>query len=155
MSDDTISINTKGLDQLLKALKGKLPVVQVGVLGDKNRRTTADGVSNATVGAAHEFGTTKLPIRSFLRMPITENLRKYLEKSGFFKPDVLKQVMVAGSIKAWMEKIGVVAETVVADAFASGGFGKWKPSNMANKKNHQTLIETQQLRNSITSRVKE
>ena len=50
--------------------------------------------------------------------------------------------------------MGAVGESIVQDAFSTGGFGKWKPSRMENKQTKQTLVETQQLRNSITSDVK-
>lgn len=157
MSDDgqTIELKTEGLDKLLKALKKKPPVAQVGVLGDKNARSGLVN-SNATVGAAHEFGTTKSPQRSFLRVPITDNLQKYMERAGepFWKA-AIKDIIKAGALTEWAKRLGLIGETIVGDAFDSGGFGKWKPSNMKNKKVQQTLVETQQLRNSITSRVVE
>jgi hypothetical protein len=161
MSDDTIRINTKGLDQLIRALGKRAPVARVGVLGAKASRATppqgglGGTKSNAEIGAAHEFGTSKLPIRSFLRMPISEKLESYLESSGAFGKETLNEVMRSGSIVPWLTKVGIVAESIVADAFSSGGFGKWQPSNMKYKKNAQTLVETQQLRNSITSDIKE
>lgn len=150
---DTVELNTKGLDQIIKALKGKLPHVEVGVLG-KNTKRSGSEVSNAKIAAFHEYGTKSLPIRSFLRIPIAENLQKYLEKSGAFDKETLRKVISQGSVVEWLKKVGMVAETIVADAFATGGFGKWKPSDMRRKKVHQTLVETQQLRNSISSRVK-
>lgn len=152
MPNETIELNTKNLDKFLKALKGKLPVARVGILGDKNSR---DGKisSNAEIGLQHEFGSSKLPMRSFLRVPISDNLKRYLENSEAFSKEVLKKVIQESSLAEWVAKIGIIAETIVADAFDSGGFGKWKPSNMTNKQNHQTLVETQQLRNSITSDV--
>jgi phage gpG-like protein len=67
--------------------------------------------------------------------------------------DVLNDVLKSGTFTPWLKKVAVLAEGIVADAFASGGFGKWPPSDMTHKKNHQTLVETQQLRNSITSEV--
>ncbi len=52
-----------------------------------------------------------------------------------------------------MKRIAIVALDVVLGAFATGGYGKWKPSNMEHKKVHMTLVETQQLRNSVTEEV--
>ena len=154
-SDDTVELKTADLDKLIKSLKGNMPMVRVGILGDKNVRTSDKvGPSNAEVGASHEFGTTTVPIRSFLRVPIADNLQKYLDNSNAFDSDALKKVIATGSITEWLKKIGILAESIVADGFDSGGFGKWQPSDMTNKKNHQTLVETQQLRNSITSDVK-
>lgn len=154
MSDDAIEFNTKKLDNFLKSLKGKLPVARVGILGDKSARNGKHADTNSQIGYKHEFGADGMPIRSFLRIPITDNMQKYLEDSGAFTEDVLKKVVNSGTVFEWVQKIGIVGESIVADAFDTGGFGKWKPSIMTFKKNHQTLVETQQLRNSITSDVK-
>lgn len=155
MSDkDTVEYDVKGLERLIKALKN-VPSAKIGVLGKKTNRVDGDENNNATIGAKHEFGSDGMPQRSFLRVPLIENLQSYLEKSGAFNEDSVKKILKAGSVRDWMQKIGLVAETVIADAFDTGGFGKWKPSNMKLKKNHQTLVETQQLRNSITSEVEE
>lgn len=151
MSD--IQLDDRKLRQLIKAFKNNVPEARVGVLGAKARRT-AQGASNAVIGAAHEFGTSTLPIRSFLRTPITENLDRELQKAGAFDETKLKEVIRSGSITEWVKKIGIVAERIVGQAFDTGGFGKWPPSDMRRKANHQTLVETQQLRNSITSEVK-
>lgn len=152
MADD-IEINLKGLEQLEKALKRKAPEIRLGILGDGGMRE--DGLTNAEVGAIHEFGTTTAPVRSFLRMPLTEKLNDELEKSGAFTLEALGRVIQMGSLVPWCQKVAVCAEAVIADAFDTGGFGKWPPSDMRNKKVHQTLVESQQLRNSITSEVKE
>ncbi len=162
MSDST-QLKTPGLDKIMKALGGKPPVGRVGILGDKTVRgengegeqLSKSGPSNAEIGAAHEYGTSKLPQRSFLRVPISENLASRLKSSGLTNKDTLKEVVKTGSVVAWLKLVMIEAEGIVIEAFDSGGFGKWKPSNMTKKKNHQTLVETQQLRNSITSEVKE
>lgn len=151
MSED---IDTKKLDQLIKAFAGeKQPTINVGVLGQLNIRN--DESNNASIGLKHEFGQDGLPIRSFLRMPITEMMQKYIDKSGAFDKEAFKQVVADKTILPWIKKIGFIAETIVADAFQTGGFGQWKASNMKRKKNHQTLVETAQLRTSITSEVAE
>lgn len=164
MSED-VSLNVAGLEKLLKALKPtRTPVARVGILGDKTVRSLTDEKggampTNAEVGAAHEFGAPArgLAQRSFLRIPISENLQKYMEKSGALDKDVLSKVIKSGSVTPWLKKIAVLAEGIVADAFATEGFGKWaswKNSNYTNNAN-QILVDTQQLRNSITSEVKE
>ncbi len=143
-----------GLDKFIAALSGDGPKILVGILGGKDVRK-GEGSSNATIGAKHEFGLDGLPMRSFLRMPLSTELSNHLKTSGALDQDVLLQVMHTGKITPWLEKIAIVAETTVQDAFDTGGYGKWKPSNMTYKKVRQTLVETQQLRNSITSEVKE
>lgn len=146
-------LNTKVLDKILKGLK-KPPVAAVGVMGDHAHRKEGEE-TNASIGARHEFGTDKLPIRSFLRVPLTNKMSEFLEKSGAFDQESLDEIIRTGSLEAWVKKIGVVGEAVVLEAFNTGGFGEWKPSDMTHKKVHQTLVETQQLRNSITSEVRE
>lgn len=150
--DDTIEFNDDNLEKLQRILGNKLPTAQVGILGGSSR---SDGLTNAEVGAAHEFGTSRLPQRSFLRMPLIDKLNNELDKSGAFTDDVLKEVLKSGSAIAWMTKIAAVGESVVLQAFSSGGFGKWVPHASGYENNTgQILVDTTQLRNSITSRVK-
>ncbi len=152
MSDDTYTLKITGLEKLMKALKEKPPMARIGILGGSTREDS--GPTNATIGAYHEFGTSKLPVRSFLRMPLTENLQPVLEASGAFSKDVLAKVVATGSIFPWVQKMAVIAEDIVLEAFDSGGFGKWPAVDMTHKKNHQILVETNQLRDSITTEVK-
>jgi hypothetical protein len=151
-----VDLKIDGLKRLFKALKDKPPIARVGILGNSAARSNeGDGPNNATIGAYHEFGTSSLPVRSFLRVPITENLQKAMDNSGAFTPEAFSQVMKQKSLRPWVEKLAILAEGIVADAFDTGGFGKWPASDMRYKKVRQTLVETQQLRNSITSEVKD
>lgn len=176
MNDD--SIDTRKLDGLIKALRESKARGRIGILGEKSTRT-GEGAelkggkrmnanskakltkenfadkTNAAIGAAHEFGTSKLPQRSFLRVPLADNLQSRMTEAGLLDKDVVSEVIKTRNTVPWLKKVMILCEGIVADAFASGGFGKWKPSVMTNKKNHETLVETQQLRNSITSEVKE
>lgn len=166
----TKDFDMEQLSQFMKSIADADTVrVKVGILGDgANSRREGEAtpgkkfkgkalstVTNAEIGLFHEFGdpTRNLPVRSFLRMPIITRLQKYLEDADAFSPRALKKVMEQRSVAPWLTKVGVVAETVIFDAFDTGGFGTWPASNMKNKKVHQTLVETQQLRNSITSEV--
>ncbi len=144
--------NFDGLDNVLKALQGQIPSAAVGVLGDKAQRAT-EGDNNATIGARHEFGVEGMPQRSFLRVPIMTHLDSALKQAGGFSKKYLKELVDNGTFTNFIEKVGIVGEGVVAEAFETGGDGKWKPSDMRYKKVQQTLVESQQLRNSITSKV--
>lgn len=150
-TNDAFDIDLSNLTSILKMLKGKGGYVKIGILGGKNARK--DGGSNASIGARHEYGLDGMPQRSFLRMPLNNYLNKALESAGAFDEDTLKEVIKKGNTTPWLKKVAVVAEQVVGDAFATGGFGQWIPSNMAHKTVHQTLVETTQLRDSITSEV--
>lgn len=152
MSDDGFTLDDKKLKNLIKAFKGKMPLARVGIRGGGERNEGEK--SNAEIGAYHEYGTTVTPQRSFLRVPINDNMEKYMESAGAFKEQSLKKVIKEKSINTWVTKMAELGYQIVMEAFDTGGFGKWKPSNMDGKKNKQTLVETQQLRNSITTEVK-
>lgn len=148
-------IDYRLFDKLEKALVGSKYSVVVGVMGDHNARTSKNGggKTNAEIGLKHEFGEDGMPIRSFLRMPLSTKLFEAMEDSGAFDEETLKQIVDTASLKGFLGQVGIIAEGVVQEAFDTGGFGQWKESNMSRKKNHQTLVETGQLRDSISSKV--
>lgn len=148
----TVEFKDMGLKAFIRAFRGEVPQARVGILGENNHRKE-EGPTNAEIGLKHEFGMDGLPVRSFLRVPLAEHLAKALDKAGGFDEETLRRVIATASARPLVEKIAIVAEGVVLEAFATTGYGKWKPSDMRFKKVHQTLVETQQLRNSITSEV--
>ena len=157
MSDDAFSYDGKNLDGLIKALKDALPRARVGILGDKTiRREKSLSTTNAGIGAIHEFGGGGQPIRSFLRVPIAEHLQSRMDESGAFDKDALALVIKEQSVVPWVKKVATIAVGIVADAFDTGGFGKWPAWKTPGYKNNtgQILKNTQQLSESITSEVK-
>lgn len=153
---DVVELKMSGLEHFMKALKeGTHERVCVGVLGDKASRSGDTGETNASIGAKHEYGLDGMPVRSFLRMPMMLKLNDSLKNMGAMDANTLKEIINKSKITLFLKNIGIVAENVIQDAFHTGGFGQWKPSNMQFKTNHQTLVETQQLRNSITSEVRD
>lgn len=144
-----VEVKMKNLKDLIEALSGD-PKVRVGVLGDSNKR--GDGLSNATIGSFHEFGLG-VPQRSFLRRPLIDNMDKAVEKSVV--PEDLEIMTETRSLVPFMEKLGVIAEQVVQEAFDTGGNGKWPKWITPGYTNNtgMLLVDTQQLRNSISSEV--
>ena len=159
MSDPVYELKIDGIEKLQKLLKKKpIPYVRIGVLGS-SVRVDAKGTTNATVGAVHEFGspTKGIPPRSFLRVPLIDFLGKRMDSSGFYNRETMEEVIRQRTLVPWLKKMAVLAEAIVAEAFATGGFGKWpkwKNENYSNNAN-QLLVDTGQLRNSITSEVVE
>lgn len=156
---DTLEI--RGLEKLLKALKtSRPPIARVGILGAEGSTQHATGApaTNAEIGAVHEFGspTRGIPMRSWLRMPLNHYLNKQLEQAGAFTKDEAKEVVKTGSLLPWVTKMGIVAVSIVQDAFGSNGFGSWAPwKNGYSNNTGSILVDTQQLRNSVTYDVKE
>ena len=156
MKKDGVTIEIKGLAQMLKALKAEPPKCRLGILGDKGAREKGKS-TNAEIGAAHEYGAPArgLPQRSFLRMPIADRLQKEMDQAGALSKKEFKEVLKQGSVFPWLEKIAVLAEGIVKDAFDSGGFGKWKALKPGYTNNTgMILVDTTQLRDSVTSEVK-
>lgn len=151
MSQET-TLNTKGLENVLKMFKSKA-IVKVGIIGKDNR---SDGLTNSAIGAMHEFGTTKMPKRSFLKEPIADNLDKQLKETGLLNKNTMKTVIKNSSPVDVLKKVGIIAEGIVAEAFATNGYGKWAPWKEGYSNNTgNILVDTQQLRNSISSVVVE
>lgn len=160
MAEETVKLETAGLDKILRAMKMKLPTARVGIMGEKNMRagTGKSGKTNAEIGAIHEYGCPKrnIPIRSFLRVPIADHLEKEMEASGAYDDKTLRDVIREGSFVPWVKKMAIIAEKIVQGGFATGGFGQWAPHKPSYTNNTgQILIDTQQLRNSITSQADE
>ena len=118
--------------------------------------------TNVTIGAIHEFGgdTTlpngkkiTLPQRSFLRYPISSRLYSYMKKAKFLREGMIEDTIENGNFGLLMTKIGGIAKLVVEDAFGDEGFGTWQKSNRKFKTVDETLVESTQLRNSISFKV--
>ena len=143
--------NVDGLEQILKNVSKNL-VAKIGIFGGSRDE---GGESNASVGATHEFGsfTKKVPRRSFLKDPITLKRKELLKKAKQIIKDNISEPEGAEKI---FELIGIYGESIVQDAFESGGFGTWQSlsdSTVAKKGSPQILIESSQLRRAIISKV--
>ena len=114
----TVTVNLDGLNQLAKSLRVK-KTVQVGIFGNDNARDEGKE-TNSSIGFRHEFGVG-VPQRSFLRMPITAKKGKIT--------DTVARRMTAEQYKVepleLFNNIGSACLRVIADSFASNGFGTW------------------------------
>lgn len=156
---DNIKVNVKGLKNLAKALGGQYSI-KVGIMGASSQRQNGDtGKTNAEIGFINEFGKLtgfpKIPPRSFLRMPLTLYLADYLASKKSFSKQAVDQAVKEGKLLELAKKVGIVAEEVIQEAFATRGFGNWAPNapyTIARKGSDSPLIDTGELRRSITSK---
>ncbi len=161
----------------LKAIErelGKQFVAQVGILGGKTNRESIksgesssqyrarvkrirkqkeessgfSGMSNADIGLIHEKGSParNIPRRSFIEMPLTTKMPALMQKVG----EALLKGINAGNIEEAYKKLGIFGVGQIQQAFPTGGFGLW-PALKKGEESH--LIDTGQLKNSISSRV--
>ena len=119
--------------------------VKVGILGNKNNRSKG---TNASIGAIMEFGSIskKISVRSFLRMPLHQKSKEILE----MVKKTSKGLIEKGNHTQIFVNLGLACESIIQQAFTTSGFGKWAPLKYRDGK---PLIDTGQLRRSITSKV--
>lgn len=171
-SSRLVKSNTKALDAFVKGISRKY-VVKIGIFGATDhadhRQVTGSkksaedfgghevgegnaSLTNADLAAIHELGsyTAGIPARPFLRMPLhqkSEDILKEAKKGA-------AALLARGEVLILMKRLGIAAENAVQRAFATGGFGKWpalKASTIKRKGSSRELIDTRQLRLSITS----
>ena len=170
--DFKVTVNDGTFQRLIEnSKKINKAYVKVGVLAAKSGREASkdtednENLTNVEIGLLHEFGDVEgeiekfgsyeeaVPIRSFIKMPL-EHKKDFLLKS--MNKKMIKAALVMGNVKKALEILGVEAENVIQEAFESGGFGKWAPlapSTIEKKGSAAILIETGQLRRSISSQV--
>lgn len=146
-----ITINLKPLKELQKELD-KDYITKVGVLGSKNNRKGQN--TNAMIGAVHEFGsfTKNIPRRSWLKMPLLEKSDKLLKRWVLN----VRRLLPKKDFKKMFKILGIEAESIIQQSFATAGFGKWKsisPKTAKKKGSNQILIDTAQLRKAVISKV--
>lgn len=153
MNGSSVKVKTDILDSLIAELEkmGNLRA-RVGLLKPTAaRKGRAD--HNPSLGATHEFGRGRIPARSFLRAPLMGYLQDQVESVG---RDTFMRRILSGDGKGALRLLGVAGEVVIQRAFATRGFGKWKPLARATilKKGHdRQLVESGQLSQAITSDV--
>ena len=168
-----VTLDVSKLEAIEIQLRKKF-VTRVGILGAKahGRKATIDKISksgkhlghmkgqegsdlsNADIGLIHEKGSKsgKIERRSFIEMPLQLKMPRILEKVGQAVIDGLTKENIRSAYK----RLGVIGENIIQGAFASRGYGRWKanaPITKAMKKSDMPLIDTAQLRKSITSQV--
>lgn len=139
----------KGLLERIAALGD--PKVYIGIPSSTNARQGAS--NNATIAAVHEMGAPSrgIPARPFLIPTMQNNADKYtmLMAQGF--RNALQDKEKAAEV---YEKIGLVASSDVKDYIVSGQFVPLKQSTIDRKGSSKPLIDTGELRNSISYEVK-
>lgn len=116
-----------------------------------------DDETNASIGLRHEKGSVggKLPRRSFLKDPLL--MRGEEQIAAHALDAVLEDHLLGGATRDdVVDRLAVAAEAAIDGAFDSGGYGTWPQlaaSTIASKGNDRILIESEQLRGSITHRL--
>jgi len=148
-----IKFDNKGFKIIEDALKDSFKT-RVGILGAKASQTHEGGMTNVEVGSIHEYGSISrnIPSRSFLRMPLEAKVWEWVKKNK----DRYYEMLKINKLRKWYVALGLEAEAIVDEAFTTRGFGRWSPlkkSTIEAKGSDMPLIDTGQLRKSISSQV--
>jgi hypothetical protein len=166
----SVKVDLTGLNNLIKSA-GSQYVVRVGILGEKPRSAKTseesdkqkDPPTNAEIGLAHEKGvkSRNLTRRSWLQVPLEDHLPAVFIKEG---PKAMTMMLLGQSLQAY-EMLKEICEDIVQKGFDTSGYGKWKAlelqtlyrkhprgfSKWTKENNDQILVDTAQLRKSVTS----
>jgi phage gpG-like protein len=153
-----VKADIKGLSNVLKALSANYKV-RVGILSNDKSKSGRAVSKNAQIGLIQEFGslTRNIPARSFLRMPLETHLADELKGKKAFDKKAIEKTLKAGNGKEIAISIGLAGEIVIDKSFETHGWGKWeknKPATIRAKGSDSPLIDTGELRRSITSDIK-
>lgn len=177
-------VNFNRLSKVIEEFDKKYSI-KVGIIGDTAyQQHEHTDLTNADLGAIHEYGATLndgtiIPTRSFLRMPLLSSearraIIKEVIKNNEGVAELVKKPTGDEADTAYREavkkvvnpeqianQIAIAALSRVQEAFKTDGFGNWKPTTEYSRKrrhgdaNNPTLVDTGQLRDSISFEVKE
>jgi hypothetical protein len=144
-------------DNILKKLKKNLeeaPELLVGVPQDAI--PYPDGTPVALVGAVHEFGSSNVPERSFIRTAINENLDKYI---GMAERGSKKVVEGKLSFEQVANLIGTEAQGDIQDKITEISTPALAASTLRQREKKGStpnpLVDTGQLRQSIRYEIRD
>lgn len=146
------------LKKNLGSIKRGKPRVAVGVIGSEaSEPHEGDGDGQVTVvdvASWNEFGTDRIPARSFLRSTFEEDKAKFL---SLLRRGKMKLVRGEASRKQVLSMVGFFAQKQVQRKITAGGspFIPNSPATVDQKGSSSPLIDTGQLRQSITFEVRD
>ncbi len=139
----------KFLKQMRKRIGGDTDIL-VGIPKDA-QPYPEDGTSTALVAAAHEFGTSQVPERSFLRSTFDEQQKKYIKMSAKLFKKAVDGKITAEQIA---DLIGLEAAADVVDKINAIKTPGNSAATIARKGEDNPLVDTGHLKQSIRHEVR-
>ena len=147
MSKNKVIFNDDGLKDLKKAMKS----VRILVGLPKGTPTNEDyqGLTVIEVGAANEFGvpSKNIPARSFIREPLFKNEAKFKKLAQTIGVSILDG---SNSFDVGVNKKGVWGVKTIQDSFTNNNWEPLKQRTIKAKGSSNPLLDTGNLRQSIT-----
>jgi hypothetical protein len=146
-----VKVNSTG-GKGIKALLGRLEKghVNVGILASVGQHEDSD-LTVAQVGFYHEFGTVKTPERSFIRSTI-EDKSKEIKKLARQQSKLVLNGKT--TLEVGLGKLGAFTAGLIQEKFTSNDWPANTEATIALKGSSKPLIDSGQLRQSISYEVK-
>lgn len=148
---NTVRVVDRGANALLRRLAKSREVVRVGILDDspKKAREGAGGRYNLEVAAVHEFGAPAagIPQRSFIRATVDLNAG---EIARLQHATMTAYVQGKVTLRQGLDRIGMKVAAMMQKRIAAGIDPPLAESTIARKGSSKPLVDTGQLRSSIT-----
>lgn len=116
------------LENLIDSFKSNY-VLRVGILGSKAHTQHGKGsdLTNAEIGAGHEFGAGNLPRRSFLEDSLKFKLDFTANELKPYKKLAFKAFFILRKPQVFLNALGAKCLEAIEEGFATNGFGLWQP----------------------------
>lgn len=155
-----IKFENKNLKELLKSLQNDY-VLRVGIIGAKasSNHDKSSSLTNADIGTFHEFGTERMPRRSFLEDSLKFKLKDFnTEKFRNLRKLAWKWIFDKKAMQNFLNILGAKCLEYIEEGFATNGFGMWKPLASSTKsiiaKKHKVLTMDKALNASMAKYLK-
>lgn len=142
------STGGKGIKALLKRLSDP-GTVEVGILTGTGQHEDSD-LTTAEVGFYHEFGTVKTPERSFIRSTING---KSKEIKKVARLEYKKVIAGKTTNEKGLGILGAFTAGLIQETFTDNNWAPNSESTIESKGSSTPLIDTGQLRQSISYKV--
>jgi len=124
--------------------------IEVGLFNDGGGDTPEDNI--AMRGAVHEYGTTNIPQRPFMRKAMLGKNKKELQH--FISVIYTQYVKKKQTLSLFLKKIGVFHESQIKNSIKNGRYKKLSPITIRRKLSSKPLIDTGEMLNSVEYRIK-
>ena len=137
------------LSEKLRDIQRRFEQVSAVKVGLPEGATSDDGLKLATIGAVQEFGSAdgRIPERSFLRVPLRQKEPEIRQTFKMLMPQVVDRQI---TVMQMFDQIGARAAGFSQEAIAAGIAPANAPSTIAKKGSATPLIDSGNMRQSIT-----
>ena len=151
MIRSSVTVTNNGLlDRIKRTARGFTTRVAVGYFGNVGH-SGRQPITLGNLARIHEFGTGHIPARPFVTPALKQNRRKYLRLAGSQITPVILGRRTTTSV--W-HLLGQEAVKDVQTYMVTASFTPLSPKTVKRKGSSKPLIDTGQLRQSITYQVK-